>query len=322
MQIRFNKIGQVQQSFFQVTEPTVRVGSHPQNNVVLSSPFIAKMAAIISHGEMGWELCSTADNEIKVGGHAIHSGEKTLLVPDATIEIYPYELFIHGLDDQVLSGPTREELNQQLSDILIQIHQRVLSKIDLNSDSYRPDDVEFLREQESNIGEFARVRGILEADQRPLLEHAAGLTIQGEVLMGVLDSVNESSVWKNDSIWSEMHTAVSRMETELHMIVQKVHLRLGVDKIADKTERIEAVENGFWAEWEECSKGLYPELLEYLGTRFIKKQIKDIMFGYGPLEDLLRLPNISEIMVVSRDQIYVEKKASSKKRVVVLCPTK
>ena len=308
MQIRYNKIGQVQQSLFEVTDTTIRIGSHPQNNVVLKSPFVAKMAVIISRGKLGWELCSTADNEIKVGGHAVHSGEKTLLVPDAAIEIYPYELFIDGIGDEILTGPSRERLNESAAEMLIQIHQQVLSKIDLNSDSYRPDDPEFLREQEENIAEFAAIRGLLDAEKKPLLRHCAGLTLQGQVLMQVLDEVNYGVAWKNDSLWAEMHTAVVRMENELEMISNKLRLRLGIDNIVDKTERIEAVEKGFWSEWDNMSEDLYSELLQYLGMRYVKKQIKDIMFGYGPLEDLLRLPNISEIMVVSRDQIFVEKK--------------
>ncbi len=308
MQIRFNKIGQVQQSRFEVTDTTIRIGSHPQNNVVLKSPFVAKMAAIISRGEMGWELCSTADNEIKVGGHAVHSGERTLLVADLSIEIYPYELFLDGIGDEIRTGPNRELINEAVSQLLIQVHEQVLSKIDLNSDSYRPDDIGFLREQENNIAEFAKLRGLLDPDKKQMLEQCAGLTLQGEVLMQVLDAVNVGTAWKSTALWAEMHSAVSRMESELKMISDRLRLRLGIEKIADKTARIEAVEKGFWAEWDIVTKDLYSELLEYLGLRFIKKQIKDIMFGYGPLEDLLRLPNISEIMVVSRDQIYVEKK--------------
>jgi Flp pilus assembly CpaF family ATPase len=34
----------------------------------------------------------------------------------------------------------------------------------------------------------------------------------------------------------------------------------------------------------------------------------NILFGYGPLEDLLRLPIVTEIMVINSDKIFVEKK--------------
>ncbi|MDH3717043.1 MAG: CpaF family protein, partial [Planctomycetota bacterium] len=41
--------------------------------------------------------------------------------------------------------------------------------------------------------------------------------------------------------------------------------------------------------------------------RAIKKDLKDTVFGFGPLQDLLRAPTITEIMVVTSDQIYVER---------------
>lgn len=46
---------------------------------------------------------------------------------------------------------------------------------------------------------------------------------------------------------------------------------------------------------------------EYLTSMHIKKNILDLIFGYGPLEELLTTPSISEIMVVSSDTIFVEK---------------
>jgi pilus assembly protein CpaF len=39
----------------------------------------------------------------------------------------------------------------------------------------------------------------------------------------------------------------------------------------------------------------------------ISKEIEDVVLGYGPLQDLLEMPNVSEIMVVGRDRIYIEK---------------
>jgi pilus assembly protein CpaF len=51
---------------------------------------------------------------------------------------------------------------------------------------------------------------------------------------------------------------------------------------------------------------LHAELRKYLILRMLKKDLKDIVFGFGPLQDLLRAPTITEIMVVRSDQIYVE----------------
>jgi pilus assembly protein CpaF len=51
---------------------------------------------------------------------------------------------------------------------------------------------------------------------------------------------------------------------------------------------------------------LHHELRKYLILRTLKKDLKDTIFGFGPLQDLLRATSVTEIMVVGRDQIYVE----------------
>ena len=48
-------------------------------------------------------------------------------------------------------------------------------------------------------------------------------------------------------------------------------------------------------------------LAQYMVVRLIAKDLLDIMFGLGPLQDLLDMANVSEIMVVGKDRIYVEK---------------
>ena len=52
---------------------------------------------------------------------------------------------------------------------------------------------------------------------------------------------------------------------------------------------------------------LHRELRKYLILRTLKKDLKDTIFGFGPLQDLLRAPTVTEIMVVASDQIYVER---------------
>ncbi|MBI4860887.1 MAG: Flp pilus assembly complex ATPase component TadA [Candidatus Riflebacteria bacterium] len=51
------------------------------------------------------------------------------------------------------------------------------------------------------------------------------------------------------------------------------------------------------------SKGLQ----RFLVKKYLFKDIRDMVLGLGPLQELLDMPNINEIMVVSKDQIYVDK---------------
>jgi len=83
---------------------------------------------------------------------------------------------------------------------------------------------------------------------------------------------------------------------------------LGLRDGMDIGEQTELVERGFWKVWSEhTARGLQEDLKRYMALRSMKREVKDIVFGYGPLEDLLRSPIISEIMVVDSNHIYIEK---------------
>jgi pilus assembly protein CpaF len=66
---------------------------------------------------------------------------------------------------------------------------------------------------------------------------------------------------------------------------------------------------------EEAFDGLYKqqagsipkELGRYIVRRSVSKDIQDILLGLGPLQDLLEMPSVSEIMVVGKDHVYIEK---------------
>ncbi len=72
-------------------------------------------------------------------------------------------------------------------------------------------------------------------------------------------------------------------------------------------EDVATVEAGWPKEVEKALARLTPELREYIVRRMLSKEIEDVVLGYGPLQDLLEMPNINEIMVVGKDRIYIEK---------------
>jgi len=89
--------------------------------------------------------------------------------------------------------------------------------------------------------------------------------------------------------------------------LQFVRERLSLFVCRDVSEQITQVESGFGKMFHLVRPHLHHELRKYLVQRTLKKDLKDTIFGFGPLEDLLRAPTVTEIMVVDSDQIYVER---------------
>ncbi len=59
--------------------------------------------------------------------------------------------------------------------------------------------------------------------------------------------------------------------------------------------------------FEQQYDSMSANLRKYIVHQVVSKDLLDIMLGLGPLQDLLEMANVSEIMVVGRDRIYVEK---------------
>jgi Flp pilus assembly CpaF family ATPase len=102
-------------------------------------------------------------------------------------------------------------------------------------------------------------------------------------------------------------TLVPERETELANLLDFSRERLQLEEQPDLSAKISRVEAKFPETFPLVRPHLHRELRKYLILRMLKKDLKDTVFGYGPLQDLLRAPTISEIMVVKSDQIYVER---------------
>ncbi|MED5577881.1 MAG: CpaF family protein, partial [Planctomycetota bacterium] len=102
-------------------------------------------------------------------------------------------------------------------------------------------------------------------------------------------------------------TLVPEREQELHGLLQLLRKKLDLENFPDISSKIQSIEERFTEVFHQVRPHLHAELRKYLILRMLKKDLKDIVFGYGPLQDLLRAPTISEIMVVRSDQIFVER---------------
>ncbi len=109
---------------------------------------------------------------------------------------------------------------------------------------------------------------------------------------------------KSDILDNKHEEAITRIVGD---IVSFFPLRLRPHTLKDDVLQIE---NEWDAQMERMSTRISPELREYVSRRMLSKEIEDVVVGYGPLQDLLEMPNINEIMVIGRDKIYIEKEGT------------
>ena len=81
-----------------------------------------------------------------------------------------------------------------------------------------------------------------------------------------------------------MVSAVPQRESVLRNIVQRVAGRLAIERQADAVTKADLADSQFWTAWDAIRGGVTPDVMEYAALRHVKKELKDIVFGYGPVD--------------------------------------
>lgn len=309
MKIWFNNVVDTERKVVEVSGNRVRIGRAESNEIVLDSPYIADEAAVLYKRSGAWELVSLGINGLKVGDKQVYNGDRCQIRSNQSISLFPFTLTLDLPHEEELSRESvREQLDHDMSQVIGDVHLELLERMNLTADSQSvQQNDEFLLTLERNLDTIAQGIERMKKNQA-LLGHIAGYGLRDRLLDRVTASeVTEESGLVAKRHWSRMLTAVPEREKELESTAQYIAKLLDISSSSTDADHIEAIERGFWSCWDNVSERVHAEFRKYLALRYLKKEIKDIVFGYGPLEDLLRMRSISEIMVVDREQIYVER---------------
>ena len=297
----------------EVDGPEIHIGRDPANTVVLSSPLVSRRHAVVRAVDGQLELENVGLNSCLVGDAEVLGGQRVRFEAGAKIRIWPYTLTFEA---QVAATISRQELEAHLRSIVaaleLKIHQKLLQRLDLYElENRRSGNTDAILLLENNIEDTCRELSVFGTENEPLLEEITGLVLRDHLINQlIMDSGHDdyfdlASLTANE--FDVPATLVPERETELHNLLQFVREQLDLAGLPDVSSRIQAVESRFAEVFHLVRPHLHRELRKYLVLRTLKKDLKDTVFGFGPLQDLLRAPTITEIMVVSSEQIFVER---------------
>jgi Flp pilus assembly CpaF family ATPase len=311
MKIWYNNIIDTDRHVVEVQGDRIRIGRASGNEIVLDSPYVADEAAVLYRRANGWELVALGMNGVTLDDRQLFGGERCDIKGSQTISLFPYSL---TLDLPKAQETTREYQRQLLDDkmsaMIREVHVELLRRMDLSGEgaAAMASDDEYLLRLERTLDNIARTREELANPTSPLVAHIAGYGLRDRLLAALTsEPTRRDKGLFTDRHWSRIVTAVPERETEVDATAQYIEKTILPSKDCSLTERVDAVEQKFWPAWESVGDRIHEGFKSYLALRHLKKELKDIVFGYGPLEDLLRLPNVSEIMVVDKHHIYIER---------------
>jgi Flp pilus assembly CpaF family ATPase len=313
MKIWYNRLHDSRRTLAEIDAAEIRIGRDPNNDIVLPSPLVSKRHAIVTREQGQLKLENVGVNGCLVGDVEVLGGSSLTFHAGETIRIWPFTLNFEVEEASPISPAELEaHLRSLTADLEQRVHRKLLERLDLYElEHNRFGNPETILLLENNIEDVCRELNLFGPDNDALLEAIVGITLR-DLLVNQL--ILETGHENLDALARLTHnefdipaTLVPEREAELQNLLIFAREKLEIASQPDLSAMISRVEERFSKLIPLIRPHLHKELRRYVILRTLKKDLKDTVFGYGPLQDLLRAPTISEIMVVKSDQIYVER---------------
>ena len=314
MKVWFNRISESRRSMLDLTGTEFSIGRDQNNDVVLTSPLVSRQHAVVRIDGDQLELENLGINSCLVGDTEILGGQSASFTPGAKIRIWPYTLSFQIESASSFSQAEIEaHLRSEMAKLELDIHQKLLQRLDLYEfEGERGANQDSIILLENNIEDVCRDMNLFGEQNEPLLEEISGITLRDQLVNQLILETQDDDVVFDLAVLTSNEfdvpaTLVPERETELHSLLTFIREKMELNALPDVSSRVRKLEQQFNDTFHLVRPHLHAELRKYLILRAIKKDLKDTVFGFGPLQDLLRAPTITEIMVVESDQIFVER---------------
>ncbi len=296
-----------QRQVTQVDGEEISIGRDDSNNVVLKSPFVSRKHARITWKGGSYHIESLGLNDTIVANKSLGPKQRRKVGYGDEIRIGEYSLYMMAPTAKRVRAGKREisprkkivELEQRMhAELLDRLNLRVASHLASAQDSKH---VALIKRNLSNIIEehYDKVdQGMGEHLMREFLWRSIVTEISRRATGKLMYSYGFD---ESDTIQSKHEETISRFVGDA---IGRFPLQLAPHTVKKDIGMVEA---GWDEQIKRISKQASPELREYIVRRMLSKEIEDVVLGYGPLQDLLEMPNVNEIMVIGKDKIYIEK---------------
>ena len=225
-------------------------------------------------------------------------GQRRAVRPGERVRIWPYTL---TFEQEAAPTLTRAELEAhlrgQLADLELEIHKQLLARLDLfEIENQR----QTLRERvlllENHIEDICRELGVFHERNEGLLAEIAGLALRDLLIHQLVMEAD----WQAPPDLADAHQqrvrraghAGARARDRAAQPAASPADAAGAGRRAGRRPAASSASRRRFADvFPLVRPHLHGELRKYLILRTLKKDLKDTVFGFGPLQDLLRAPN-------------------------------
>jgi len=280
------------------------VGRDESCDIKLDSRFISAVHARVERHDVTWEVeILPGVNTVQINDQDCAAGQKAVVRGTARLRLVEYVLTL--VDTEAASD--RSGVESALIELQNTLHANVLRRLDLRTAGWIQGDQPMERVDQLNsavddllLGEFRSQ--VFESQTTGLILRRA---VRGRLSDWITQRIGKET--KVSSVWHRLGVNED-LEASVEQLVSRIAARCYIgEKKLSCADAEDLVDTHFAAAVEELAADLLGNVRTYLIASYLKKLLYDIIFGLGPLEDLLRSPSINEIMVVMPSLIYIER---------------
>ncbi len=295
-----------QRDVTQVSSEPISIGRDETNDITLQSPFVSR-----KHGQIFSEAGSyyfecLGLNGATVANQPVEYKQKRKIEYGDEIRLGEFSVYMMAPADKRVKGvQAKASPRKRIVELEQKMHAELLEKLNLRvTGQLGSADSSHVALIKQNLGRIIDVH-LAEVDD----EMSAHLSREFLWRMIVTELARRATgklmygygFEDSDLLDAKHEEQIGRIIGD---VLSSYPLRLRPHALKDDVAMIEA---DWDAQSEKLTGMITPELSSYIVRRMLSKEIEDVVLGYGPLQDLLEMPNVNEIMVVGRDRIYIEK---------------
>ncbi|MEE4283098.1 MAG: ATPase, T2SS/T4P/T4SS family [Pseudomonadales bacterium] len=276
-------------------EHSLSLGKSADCDIVLDSPYISATHARFEADGPQVYVQSLGLNGVMVNDVDVSRGTRMELKPEDVVSMPGFILHITGL------RPTRQasdyEMERALSDLKRDIHSELLESANLTGVVMETNTADMSAEIDEKLSTMLeRISLIDEA----LLEHIVLKAVREAAVSTVVrgqmsESKRRSLAWEASADRIAFDQLVAMCLSELG--IAESYGSLAIAQVRDRFADV----------YQHNAQALSQLQKRYIARESIRADILALVYGLGPLEDLMQLPDITEIMVVGKDKIFIEK---------------
>jgi pilus assembly protein CpaF len=274
------------------------VGRSESCDVVLADRFLSRVHMVFRRDGVGtWWITTLGTNPTLLNEQELAREQRAAVAPGDRVTVGDYVLTLTGqFDGKSRSGGmgiVAQAMRRKLYELEADIHYRLLDKLRIGAAG--PADE---MQRRHTIEALDKLLGQVEITQD--LEDYLAIEALRELLLDRVHGYGKSGATRD-------RRGVEESASKYAPLIQALADRLGVRPEYQRAENAARVEGGL-DRLIRSEPGLTSQADRHaLAIGLVREHLLDIIFGFGPLEDLMDADDVNDIMVIPTGDIFTER---------------